>query len=92
MDAEETECHDVGAPFGPSPTGAAAGSDPAAVKHHSHVVGPFGGDHLRWHHCSTQVEPWGETSVWSGRATKTQFSALDPGPAVLQTTRSSFLQ
>lgn len=60
MDAEETECHDMGTPFGPSPTGTAAGSDPAAVKHHSHVVGPFGRDHLRWHHCSTQVEPWGK--------------------------------
>lgn len=57
VDAEETECHHMGAPFGPSATGAAAGSDPAAVKHHSHVVGPFGRDHLRWHHCSTQVEP-----------------------------------
>lgn len=57
VDAEETECHDMGAPFGPRATGAAAGSDPAAVKHHGHVVGPFGRDHLRWHHRSTQVEP-----------------------------------
>lgn len=92
MDAEETECHDVSAPFGPSPTGAAAGSDPAAVKHHSHVVGPFGGDHLRWHHCSTQVEPWGETQAWSGRASTTTFSVRNPGPAVSLRTCSSSLQ
>lgn len=78
MDAEEAEGHDMRAPFGPSTTGAAAGSDPAAVKHHSHVVGSFGGHHLRWHHCSTQVEPWEETCVWSGRAAKTQASAFEP--------------
>lgn len=78
MDAEEAEGHDVGAPFGPSTTGAAAGSDSAAVKHHSHVVGSFGGDYLRRHHCSTQVEPWEETWVWPGTAAKTQASALEP--------------
>ena len=56
VDPEEAECHHVGTPLGPGATGAAAGSDAAAVKHDRHIVGPFGLTGLTGHHCSTEVE------------------------------------
>ena len=41
VNPEETEGHHVGAPLGPGATGAATGSDAAAVEHDRHIVGPF---------------------------------------------------
>lgn len=78
MDAEEAEGHDVGAPFGPSTTGAAAGSDSAAVKHHNHVVGSFGGPSEAAPLLGTQVEPWEESMGMAGDSRQAQASALEP--------------
>lgn len=36
---EEAKCHHMSTPFGPSSTGAAAGSDTATVEHDCHIVG-----------------------------------------------------
>lgn len=57
MDSEETQRHHVGAPLRPSPTGAATGSDAAAVEHDGHVVGALGLPGLGRHHGGTEVEP-----------------------------------
>jgi hypothetical protein len=78
VNAEEAECHDMGAPFGPGPTGTATRSDPAAVKHHSYIVGPLGWDHLRWYHCGAQMEPWGETRARSEVAGQDQSLCSPP--------------
>lgn len=57
----------MGTPFGPSTTGAAAGSDAAAIKHDRHVVGSFRLTSLTGHHCSTEVEAFlvieGQTNI-----------------------------
>lgn len=46
----------MGAPFGPSATGAAAGGDAAAIEHDSHVIRSFRLAGLTGHHRSTEVE------------------------------------
>lgn len=56
VDPEEAQGHHMGAPFGPSATGAAAGSDAAAIEHDRHIVGAFGLPRLVGHHCGTEVE------------------------------------
>lgn len=56
MDPKEAECDHMGTPFGPGATGAAAGSNAAAVKHDGHVVGSFRLTSLTRHHCGTEME------------------------------------
>lgn len=53
---EEAERHDVSTPLGPSSAGAAARRDPAAIKHHRHVVRTFGWHHLWGYHSGAQME------------------------------------
>lgn len=65
VDAEEAERHDVRAPLGPGPAGAAARGDPAPVEHHRHIVGALGWHHLRGHHRGTQMETCGNAQVQS---------------------------
>lgn len=56
VNSEEAEGHNVGTPFGSCSTGAATGSDAAAVKHYSHIVGSFWLAGLGRHYCGTEVE------------------------------------
>lgn len=58
MDPEEAEGHHMSTPFGSSATGAAAGSDAAAIKHDRHVVSSFRLTGLTGHNCSTEMEAW----------------------------------